>query len=507
MTFVKKKLRTKILFLGFVSLLSCFPALDSSSTPLTSLLNTQTPLQVELKIDWKKLKENQQKEVDMEKFDDLPALIRIKPLTGAPIQPAQVIERKVLVRPRGRDSLTDCIFPKLSIDFPKDAVPETSELLKGIKKFKLNPVCKETQTPEISMTGRRLWKDAPLREDFTYKILEDVGLENFETNVVALILTDTGANPIKIQNATSLPALILQTDGQFERENNLLQVKEIDPEAPLHLGQAYQDVDKIFFFSSFIGNTDFSLVRSSDDPKTALRIDRYSLGRLIEVVDATKPFDNLKAFFNQTSKKSVFTLYDFDLSNFVTAPTQNPAFHSSAGTTQSFYKVLTSPVLTLIEQNYFDIHARSLYHIGPNRYKAVLREFIAAAPKINARLKAYAQRASRFGLDSASFQKQLEAEITTSIRMAELLSKTSILSQSHKFFTSPDGKIDRAKCGELAANTLYAGIPVVRGEAVNGYLKLHVLDVFDGMGNYRDNSSDEESQKNCTRDPVYIKVK
>jgi hypothetical protein len=249
----------------------------------------------------------------------------------------------VTVGLRGNTSrrASECAFPKLKVEFPRDRRPSTS-LLAGLDSIKLDTHCGEAAPDDVTVKFGRLPNErSPLREAFVYRLLAALGVPTLRARParVTYIYTDAqpGRSPAQEQPIVRYAAIVESTGAARARTGGGREIAE-KAFTNARAEFAVADTARLVFAEALIGNFDWCLKMTPDD--------RYRC-------DARHPLWNVDAFATAEGRARPL-IHDFDVSGMVTGhhPWFKDVFSEAFGRSRSQAEV---EVLAQVQ------HARSLF--------------------------------------------------------------------------------------------------------------------------------------------------
>jgi hypothetical protein len=163
----------------------------------------------------------------------------------------------VKVSVRGNTSRRDseCTFPKLKIDLPRNRVAEDS-LFAGIKAVKVGTHCGERPDGQLTKLGRWANQKSPIREAFVYRLLDAVGVATLKARPAEIAYVDNGQSTVR-------SAFLLEDDAAaIARFGATGQVEHFDNARDTF---AVDDTAAVAFAEAMIGNFDWAIKFSPDD--------------------------------------------------------------------------------------------------------------------------------------------------------------------------------------------------------------------------------------------------
>jgi hypothetical protein len=210
---------------------------------------------------------------------------------------------------RGHTSIreSECVFPKLKVDFEKDgsAAQVEGTLFDGLKGVKIGTHCGESTDDTVTAKyGRLPNEQAPLREAAVYRILHALGVPTLKARPARISYVFTDAQPGQTpdqQKPIVRNAMLLETTGAALKR--LGAVSELTEAQFTNARERFtvEDTATLAFAQAMIGNFDWCVRMFGGDKYRC--DDRHPLWNVTAAVDA--------------SGRARPVMYDFDVSGMV----------------------------------------------------------------------------------------------------------------------------------------------------------------------------------------------
>jgi hypothetical protein len=212
---------------------------------------------------------------------------------------------KITIRGNTSKRESECTFPKLKLQFPRDA-PVEGALFAGRSSIKIGTHCGESADDAVSAKfGRLPNEQSPAREAFVYRLLDAVGVPTLKARParITYVYTDAraGSIPPEDQPVARNAMLLENAEEAVKRFGGTGEIEEKNF-SNARAKFAAADTARLALAEAMIGNFDWCLKMAPDD---AYRCDaRHPLWNIVAV---TMPDGRARPL-----------MYDFDVSGMVT---------------------------------------------------------------------------------------------------------------------------------------------------------------------------------------------
>jgi hypothetical protein len=240
---------------------------------------------------------------------------------------------KITLRGHTSKRESECDFPKLKVDFPKESRPTTG-LFAGLSSIKIGTHCGEADADHLTPRFGRLANErSPFREAFVYRLLAALEVPTLEARPARITYRYTdarpGQSPLQDQPVVRDAVLLEGTDEAVRRVGGQRAIDENEfTTAQAQLRTA--DTVRLAFAEAMIGNFDWCLKMT---PSDAYRC------------DARHPLWNIVAA-DLGDGRAIPLLYDFDVAGIVTG--RHPWFRDVFST--AFGSGGTEPAIEVMAQ-------------------------------------------------------------------------------------------------------------------------------------------------------------
>jgi hypothetical protein len=361
-------------------------------------------------------------------------------------QPVTVDRVQIGVRGHTSRRESECAFPKLKVDFPRDHRP--TPLFAGMGGIKIGTHCGEAAEGGVTVKFGRLPNElSPRREAFVYRLLDALGVPALKARParVTYVYTDArpGQSPPQEQPIVRHAMLLESAEAAIARVGG---TREIEENAFTNARAQFVPADtaRLAFAEALLGNFDWCLKMTPDDTYRC---------------DARHPLWNVIAGATADGKARPL-LYDFDVSGMVTGrhPWFKDVFNEAFVPSKSQAEV---EVLAQVQR------ARSLFtrdELNAARAEFVHRKADAYQTLDSADLDAAGKQNAKRYLDS--FYRAIESD--------DAFYRRVVATAGAKMYANPNGA---ALC--TSRGTIPVGTPVGEPLQTNGaFVQVMMLDAL-----------------------------
>jgi hypothetical protein len=220
-------------------------------------------------------------------------------------QPITIDGVHVSVRGNTSKRETECAFPKLKVQFPRDQ-RASMPLFAGMDSLKIGTHCGEASEDGVTMKfGRLPNEQSPLREAFVHRLLEALGVPALKARParITYVYADArpGQSPPQEQPIVKHAMLLENTEAAIARVGGHREIAE-NAFTNARAQFSSSDTARLVFAEALIGNFDWCLKMTPDDTYRC---------------DARHPLWNVAAAAT-TDGRARPLMHDFDVSGMVT---------------------------------------------------------------------------------------------------------------------------------------------------------------------------------------------